>query len=413
MTTPATRETTPRARPVERADGVELTLDPVALEQFLSDYWDRRPLLLQRAEAGRFDDVLAERDVHHLIESTGIRTPAFRLVKDGEQLPPHGYTQDIPWRPGSFSGTAVVERVASEFAAGATIVLQGLHLHWPAAATYCRALEMAFACPVQANAYYTPAASRGFDLHHDTHDVFVLQVSGTKRWRWHEPVVELPLKTQKWPGEHADAGEPAAEVTLKPGDTLYLPRGWPHQAFTSDVHSLHLTIGLHPATRLDALRAALDECGDDLEFRRALGADGTLPPALLDALSARLRPEAVARRMRRRFVLGRRPISEGQLAQVANLERLTVTDLVERRLTVLVDLEFDGDRPVLVFEGKEVAFPPVACEAVVDIHGRDAPFTPAELRGALDDAGRLVLVKRLIREGLLRAAASATETSPA
>ncbi len=32
----------------------------------------------------------------------------------------------------------------------------------------------------------------------------------------------------------------------------------------------------------------------------------------------------------------------------------------------------------------------------------DEPFLPSELPGDLDDAGRLVLVRRLVREGFLR-----------
>ena len=51
--------------------------------------------------------------------------------------------------------------------------------------------------PVQANAYATPAGAQGFAVHHDTHDVFVLQVAGEKRWLVYEPALELPLKDQR------------------------------------------------------------------------------------------------------------------------------------------------------------------------------------------------------------------------
>ena len=149
-------------------------------------------LLIRRAQAGRFDAILSRPDVERLVCTTGLRTPAFRLVKDGAQLPLRDYTEDITWHPGAFSGTAVVERVAAEFAQGATLVLQALHIHWLAAARYCRGLEMALECPVQANAYFTPARAQGFAIHHDTHDVFILQVAGSKRWRVWRPVLELP-----------------------------------------------------------------------------------------------------------------------------------------------------------------------------------------------------------------------------
>ncbi|MEA2191864.1 MAG: bifunctional lysine-specific demethylase and histidyl-hydroxylase, partial [Solirubrobacteraceae bacterium] len=274
--TPATTPSLRAGASALAADALGLTLDPVGASEFLDDHHERGPLIVARDEAGRFDRVLGDADVERLICDGAIRTPAFRLVKDGAQLAPSAYTTDIAWRPGSFSGTALVDRVAQEHAVGATIVLQALHLHWRPAAVFCRGLEAGLGWPVQANAYCTPASSQGFGVHHDTHDVFVLQVSGHKRWRIYEPVVELAGKHQRWPAGR-DPGEPLHDVTLHAGDTLYLPRGWPHEAAAADADSLHVTVGLHPPTRLDALRAALGECAEDVEFRRGLEGGGELP----------------------------------------------------------------------------------------------------------------------------------------
>ena len=357
---------------------------------------------MRRAASDRFAGILSTADVERLICTTGMRAPAFRLVKDGAQIPLSEYTQTIPWRGGGFSETAVVGRVAQEFEAGATIVLQGLHLYWHSAALYCRALESRLQCPVQANAYYTPGLARGFSIHHDTHDVFVLQAAGRKRWRLYEPLLELPLKTQRWSPQLGDAGEPVAEVVLEAGDTLYVPRGWPHEAESLDTDSLHLTIGLHIYTRLDALRKALDGCAGDVEFRRSLGSDGELPNDLLERFAARLGAGHAARGMRRRFVSSRRPILDGQLAQVRALQGLTLDHELELRPTVIADLELTDAGATLVFEGKEVVFPAQARAAVAALYSADAPFTPATLPGRLDDAGRLVLVRRLVREGFLR-----------
>ena len=404
MTIPAT---TPSAEqpiaPAWARSAIALTLDPWSLAEFLDDYSERRPLLVERGEPGRFDAVLSDADVERLVCETAIRAPAFRLVRDGAQLPLAGYTCDIPWRPGSFSGTAVVDRVADEHAAGATLVLQALHLHHHPAALYCRALEVALGWPVQANAYSTPAAAQGFAVHHDTHDVFVLQVSGHKRWRIYAPVVELPLKDQRWTPGSADAvGRPLHDITLRAGDTLYIPRGWPHEATAADAGSLHITVGLHPATRLEALRAALAGCADDVEFRRSLDADGELPPDLVERLAARLAPQDVARRARQRFVDGRRPILDGQLAQTRALDALTLDTPLQRRATVIADLEQrSGGAVALRFEGKRVEFPAQATDAVAAVHAAAAPFSAAQLPGRLDAAGRLVLVRRLVREGFL------------
>jgi hypothetical protein len=150
------------------------------------------------------------------------------------------------------------------------------------------------------------------------------------------------------------------------------------------------------------VRAALAECADDVEFRRALDSGGALPAELVDRLAARRRPRDVARRARERFVDGRRAILDGQLSQLRALEHLTPDTYVERRPTVIADLEPRPEGAVaLRFEGKRVGFPSHAAAEVAAVHAATAPFTAAQLPGRLDAAGRLVLVRRLVREGFL------------
>ena len=79
---------------------------------------------------------------------------------------------------------------------------------------------------------------------------------------------------------------------------------------------------------------------------------------------------------------------------------------LERRPTVIYELEEAADgSALLLFEGKELHFPPKASEAVRALAAElEAPMSAAALPGALDEPGRLVLVRRLVREGFLRVA---------
>ena len=305
------------------------------------------------------------------------------------------YTTSIPWRPAPFSGTAEIGRALSEFEAGATLVLQGLHHSWPPLAEFCRLLEQELQHPAQANAYFTPRDAQGLPVHHDTHEVFSLQVSGEKRWLVYEPALELPLKEQHYKPAVGAPGAPVHDVTLKPGDTLYLPRGWLHEAATSSTDSLHITIGVNVYTWLDAFKAALEECGDEVGFRRSPEGDVN---ELVERLRARLDPDDVAVRRRQRLVSTRRPVLADQLSQVRRLEGLTLETPMERRGTVIFDLSGS----TLVFEGKRVTFPDTAREDLEFVAAADDRFTPADLPGELDDETRLVLVRRLVREGFLR-----------
>jgi hypothetical protein len=355
---------------------------------------------VQRAEVGRFDDLLSVGEARRLVTSTGLRYPAFRLVKADADLDVREYTTDLSWRPVPLSATIDVARVAEEFEQGATIVIQALHVHHAPLAHFARELEQALGEPVQVNAYYTPRAAQGLPVHHDTHDVFCLQVAGHKRWLVYEPVLELPLKDQRYRRELGEPGEPILDVTLDPGDTLYLPRGWLHQALTSESDSLHLTVGVTAYTWIDALKAALEDCRDDVAFRRSVSDDGGMVGDLLASLEERLAPDDVAGRKRERFVRSRRSILDDQIDQVRSLEHLTIDTLVERRHTVIAELSGG----TLVFEGKEVVVPEHARDELESLFGAAGPVAARDLPGELDDAGRLVLVRRLVREGFLRLA---------
>jgi Cupin superfamily protein len=301
----------------------------------------------------------------------------------------------VPWRPAPFTGMADVARVADEFARGATLVVQGMHHWWPALAEFCRSLDAELGHPAQANAYYTPRSAQGLPVHHDTHDVFCLQVAGEKRWLVYRPVWVLPLRDQKYSAELGDPGEPILDVTLGAGDTLYLPRGWLHAATTSDSDSLHLTIGVNVYTWLDAFKAALDDCAGDIDFRRS--AEGR-PDELIERLGSRLSPHDVDARRRRKLVATRRPVLDGQFAQLRALDSLELETELERRPTVLADL--DGTR--LSFDGKTLVFPQRVRDELAFVLAAEGPFRAADLPGRLDDNGRLVLVRRLVREGVLR-----------
>jgi hypothetical protein len=374
-------------------------LDPVDSETFFTEYRERRPLIVPRDEPGRFDDLLSEADVEKLVCAGAIRYPAFRLVQEGRQIGLGDYVNDVSWRP-PFTNTVDVPRVLEKWEAGATIVLQALHVRWHPLAVFCRALEEALENGVQANAYYTPRGSQGFAVHHDTHDVLILQVAGEKRWLLYEPLLELPLKHQRYSSELGAHGEPTNDLILGAGDTLYLPRGWLHQAETSDTDSLHLTIGITAHTWVDAARAALDAAENEPTFRRS--ADDGDGDGLTDLLGAQLDPELVEQRRRRKFVQSRRPIREDGLSQLRALDRLDADSPLARRETVIAELEELPDGVALCFEGREVRFPAHAAAEVRACFQSEEPFRVGELPGTLDTAGRLVLARRLVREGFLR-----------
>jgi hypothetical protein len=398
--TPTTRtRTTPTTATARAGVALARCVAPVDAEAFLEDLWEREPLHVGRDEPARFDALLNRSEAERLITATGMRTPAFRLVKAGGEV--SGYTSDIPWRPRPFTGAADVRRILAEFDAGATIVLQALHVTHEPVAAFARELELELRHPVQVNAYYTPSSAQGLPVHHDTHDVFVLQTSGEKRWLVYEPVLELPLRSQRYSPNMGEPGPVVLDVTLRAGDSLYLPRGWLHEAVTSEHDSLHLTVGVNVVTWFDALRAALDDAGGELALRRSLEA-GSADDALA-ALAGHLEVREIERRRNERLARRARPLLAEGFDQLRGLEGLTAETPLERTPSHAF-VRPDGDSLVLLHDGGELRLPAHVGDDLDEILTTDGTFTAAELAGPLDADGRLVLVQRLVREAVLRIA---------
>lgn len=236
------------------------TLCSVPAEVFACDVW-ARTAWLSRAEDLPGTACFSVAAVDELLSRRGLRTPFIRLAKDGKVLPTTRFT-------GSGGvGARIADQVRDDdvlrlFADGTTVVLQGVHRTWSPVGELAADLSDELGHPVQVNAYITPPQSQGFAAHYDTHDVFVLQVSGRKRWRIHEPVFESPLAENPWEKVadqvQARASEPPViDEILAPGDCLYLPRGFIHSAEALGGTSVHLTFGIHPVVQKDVARAAM------------------------------------------------------------------------------------------------------------------------------------------------------------
>lgn len=106
-------------------------------------------------------------------------------------------------------------------------------------------LQEYFHSMVGANVYLTPANSQGFAPHYDDIEAFVLQIEGKKEWLLYAPRNDdevLPRESSE-NFRQDELGDPAFKVVLSPGDLLYFPRGWIHQARTAgNQHSLHITL---------------------------------------------------------------------------------------------------------------------------------------------------------------------------
>lgn len=385
-----------------------------------ADAWGIRPLLASAAElpAG-FGDLFDLAAVDELLSRRGLRTPFLRMAKDGDVVDSSRFTR------GGGVGAQIRDQVDDAavlrlFSEGTTIVLQALHRLWPPLIDFAGGLRDELGHPVQINAYVTPASSRGFAAHYDVHDVFVLQVAGEKRWIVHEPVHPLPLRTQPWTQhaqavEHAAAQTPAiVDTVLRPGDALYLPRGFVHSAEALGTVSVHLTVGIHVVTRQAVAEALVAEAEAEPELRRSLPLGLDLADteglaeeirATVELLSTRLRsvaPDAVAARLDRMLGEAMRPEPVAPVAHAAAAASLAPDDRVRLRSGAGARLVSRHDGLVVRTPWTSVAVEPaVAAAAAALLEGRETRVD--ELEGPSEAV--TALVRTLLVHGVLVPAA--------
>jgi len=245
-------------------------LRPNSMERFYAEYWEKQPLFLPRHAPDYYAGLLTQRDLESLIANTDLRYPAIQLSKGGSYLPPELYTRTLQHGSETFHGVPIPTKVSEHYRLGATLSLPAIHRIWAPLARLCEALQTQLDHAVHANVYITPGNAAGFTPHYDTHEVFVLQVAGNKRWSLYAPPLDLPHRSQVFNPAAYTPTAPLQQIDLSAGDLLYLPRGYVHSTATSASHSAHVTIGIRVYTWVDLAKEYLQACIDSPQWRQAL-----------------------------------------------------------------------------------------------------------------------------------------------
>jgi hypothetical protein len=374
------------------------------VDRFLADDWARRASIQRGVATGGFDDLLTLDEVDRFLTTTAPRTPFFRLVQAGERIHESAYTRSGRAGSRDVAGIADPAAVTSLFEGGATIVLQGLHRWSEPVTRFTRSLELELGHACQVNAYITPAGAQGLELHHDPHDVFVLQAFGCKRWEVHAA-----------PRESA---RPPLDIEVAQGDTLYMPAGTPHSASAQQTVSGHLTVGVHVTRWRDVLSGAWASASADPSLDEPVPAGWMRDQTgLADELSRRMR-EASERLLTTdagtivadradRFLSVRAQLARGSIAEGAVPAEIDDATVLRRRPGSICELRCRDDALLVLLGDRRLRLPAWLEPAMRRVAEGDV-FRLGELGDAVPDpSSRVVLARRLMREGLL------TVTAPA
>ena len=383
-------------------DPLSYLISPISKTEFFKTYHEKEALLSKHNDANRFHGLLSIDRIDEIIASTELPPSSLDMVRKEPPIERSYYT----FKNGNIDRGAVIRH----YQEGATIILPQLHLADEILAKFCRSLENVFSSHVQTNIYLTPGSSQGFNTHFDDHDVFVIQLSGTKKWRLYQKPIDNPYRGESFNTKDYKAGELQKEFELKEGECVYIPRGLMHDAISvGEKASLHITVGLIVKKWADLMLEALSEVAiRNPRFRRSLppgfarpGYNNKSAKIYFDELINEFRKNSnfdkVFEVIKENFIRQRTPNLRGSLIDTSSnflKERLYI-----RRPNLQAKLKRDDLEAIIICGGGDLRFELKAYK-VLQVILSGEPFSAASL-GDSEDVSTLDMIKKLTAFGII------------
>jgi hypothetical protein len=378
-------------------------IHPVSAQEFERTYYEQRVLVVHRDDHAYYRELLSVEDLDRVLATHVVHHPDVQMTQLDKEIPLTEYA--------NAAGIVDPLRAARLFTEGATLIFQHLHTRVPALAHLCAELSRTFSSRMQTNIYFTPPRAQGFKPHWDTHDVFVLQVAGSKSWSIFDTKIPLPLLGQKFDPEKDKPGEVSQEFELQAGDMVYIPRGVMHAARSTELPSLHVTAGLMAYTWADFFVQAVAGAGlADAALRENLPLGFSLPafPAEEKARLVREKLQRVAAFVdtappfsyfAQEVLSHNRPSFVNLLGQASRLREIALSSTLRLRPGAAWHFEEKDERSVLRFYGNQVELPRFVSPALTFALNAGT-FKVGEMPDCVDGEGKLTLARRLVKEGL-------------
>ena len=246
---------------------------PMPTERFLADYYGKQPVLIRDDNGGR-RELFSWRRLNALLGILPHWTETnIKLILNSSPIAPQHYFDEVRTMGGPVR-RASPAKIDVFLGMGASLVANAIEDIAPDVRTLTSMLSASFAGSAGANAYCSFQGVQAFKSHCDLHEVFAVHCEGEKRWRIYENRALAPLVEIEGDGAQAiidgAKGRVMMDITMQPGDLLYIPRGFYHDALASSTASLHLTLSVAPHSGRILFRLLEEMALQDPDFRSYL-----------------------------------------------------------------------------------------------------------------------------------------------
>ena len=245
---------------------------PITEEEFFRVYHNKKPLHIPGDE-NKFRTVMNWSQLNKILNMTSIwSSKSMTMVLDRKVLAPAEFCSMGIDHSQNSTLMPAPEKVTELLKKGASVGLNDIDALTPELRDVADAFEEALNVKAQSNLYCSWHQRQAFVSHFDTHDVYAMHFEGTKEWRIYNKPEEFPIRHPRFSRSDeqflAERGEIDMEITMRPGDLLYIPRGFYHDALASSEGCVHIAFGMTGVIGMDFLNAMLDAGAADPLFRR-------------------------------------------------------------------------------------------------------------------------------------------------
>lgn len=373
---------------------LEQLLAPISLAHFFQEYWEQKPLAIQRQQQYDYSELFSSKQIESILLFSHPRYPNVQIGQADGRFSIDG--EGMKTRTIHEYGTLDLNWLYQKCAAGGILFLDRIQDYSSTIAQLCRTLEQTLYAPVSATAYSVHQDALGFAPHSHPHAVLMLQLEGSEVWR-----VEPPPEAQSAP----------LEVELQPGDLLYIPRRHLHYTVSCQQSSLHLAINVKVYTWGDLIASAIStlKLSDHslyqslpVGFLRRSDTDSLIQAQLTSLLAQLVQSDATSAiaHLTSRLIDQMQPLADGHFAQLEQVNELTLNSAVVKRQGMMCRVFKSGAQVGIQFPGNQV-FAPAQVEPILHFIAESEQFRVSALPDVLSERSKLVLVRRLIQEGLL------------
>ncbi len=382
---------------------------PVSLDEFKEKYWDNEVLLLKREDRSFNESLLKISEVDEVLDYHRPNGASIRVVKNQEPLHKNKYENE--------DGSLNLNQLYAAYGDGYTIVINEIDRFWKPIKTLCQNVKGLLNHKTKGNMYLTPKNQKALLPHYDTHDVFVVQVSGKKHWKIYDDQYKTPLVNSFQPIFQREQLQNVKEITLEAGDMMYIPRGIPHEAYTTDDSSLHLTIGVYPTQWLDFFNKTLQNLAQtDVSLRKALPIGylndndainvikskiEEISQIVCNDISKKTSVYGSAQLLKEELRSENPPQADGHFESLDAMDCIGLDTHLVKRNNVTSAVQQLGNISRIIFPGNVIRGPITIAPCFEFISENKGGFQVSEIP-LINDANKIKLCKRLIRGGLLK-----------